>query len=91
MRIAEFVNMTPEQIEPLLKAHSILEDEEGEDAWDYADGSGTARLMEDVLLDAIECIDRSQPWPTILRMAVGKSFRVGCAYGRSVVAPENRA
>ena len=90
MRIAEFVNMTQEDVRDAIQRFDTAVDEEGQKPYDYEADTGTAALMQELGLDAVQGLDDKMSLPAILRMVVGKAFRVGCAYGRQLVAPEER-
>lgn len=90
MRIAEFVNMTQEDVKDAIQRFDVAIDEEGQKPYDYDRDSGTAALMQELMLDVVQGVDDKMSPPAIVRMVGGKAFRIGCAYGRQVVAPEKR-
>ena len=91
MRVAEFVNMGRDEVEASLARFDAIIDEEGEEPYDFTEDSGTALLMNTMVLDAFDCVDRGDSIPCVLRVIVGKAFRLGCDRGRHVMAPEERA
>ena len=90
MRIAEFVNMNREDVAGALDRFGVVVDGEGTEPYDFAADSGTALLMDTAVMDVYDSMNDGDRWPTILRIIVGKAFRLGCSYGRAVVAPEER-